>query len=678
MRVSLPTLRLLLGTLTFLLLTACGGGGSSSSSSASEFDTLNLYFTENEIRSFNPTTGKSEYRADYDPGEHTLIPLDTDDDKQGYELVVYISDSTIKVMDYTDVKNPTDIATFDVNDEFCIFPQVSAAQTSFEGDKKGERILLNQTSILVTPRENGTCSKERDTINRIDFTSENNSISNITITEVNSSHLLGGTLLDFKHAPTTVTEEDKVGRYGFLGYDNAGEQLHFYSSESTTIWETALPNTSLVNAIPTIQQVTDKEVLIQQDGDLYLKDIAELFDVATTDSTTTPDIPSDSKVTALFENSSSLKLTEAALDKIQIASNGTEFALVDGTAVYIKKQDQTKFQRLVPKDISVQTLNIKMTDNGTLLAHRILSPKIHFRLENFVDTENPTTPLGIEINGEELKIDDPETDFGPDALESVINNNISLQSLNINAVSNETYLDIYAFTDTNIQVVVNGAGGDSIDVSEFDPNDSGSAALTQTLKSEQDITIEPTPSEPLETLSRININAATDTSIVQADKIVFETQDNNIYINTLSDSGWQAEWLDKNFERITFDKTIFVFAQNSRFASSKEDILLISPDKSFSQDGSTINPKLYAFDTSNKVTGRKRQDGEDFVFGEFSVDIQKVIESEVINDAFGRLELKSVRDNNEVTETYFFNPSEKDSHEEDTANKALLLIPPEE
>ena len=569
MRVSLPTLRLLLGTLTFSLLTACGGGGgSSSSSSASEFDTLNLYFTENEIRSFNPNTGKSIPRADYDPGDHTLIPLNTDDDKQGYELVVYINDGTIKVMDYTDVENPTDIATFDVNDEVCIFPHVSAAQTSFEGDKEGERILLDQTSILVTQRVNETCSKERDTINQIDFTftSKNNTINNITITEVNSSHLFGDTLLDFTHTPTTITEEDKVGRYGFLGYDNTGEQLHFYSSEGTTIWETALPNTSPVDAIPTIQQVTDKEALIQQDGDLYLKDIAQLFDAANTDSDTTPNIPIESKVAELFEDTLALELTDTEQDIIQIASNGTIFALIDDDAVYLKKQDQTELQLVLSKNNNVQQVEeIQMTDNGTLLV---------------------------------------------------------------------------------LKTLITGA----------------------------------------QTLVRINIDSfAADTIVDGAEKVTIHTQNNNIYINTLTDSGWQAEWLDENFERTTFEKTIFVFAQNSRFASSEKDILLISPDKRFTQVETVdtvevetiIIPKLYEFDASNKVTGRKRQDSKDFVFGEFSVDVQEVIESEVVNDAFGRLELKSVRDNNEVTETYFFKPSEEDSHEEGTANKALLLIPAE-
>ena len=679
MRVSLPTLRLLLGMLTFLLLTACGDGGSSSSStSTSEINTLNLYFTKNEIRSFNSVTGENTWRANYNEGENTLLTLNTDNDKQGHEFVVYVDDGTIKIMDYLDASS-TGIATYNTNDEICIFPRVTAAQNSFEGDTKGERILIDQTSILVTQKENGICSKESEVFNRIDFTlgSENDH----TVTEVNSSHLLGDTLLDFAHRPTS--SEDKPGRYGFLGYDKIGGQLHLYNSEGATIWETALSNTSPVNAPPIIQQVTKKEVLIQQNGVLYLNDIAALFDIASTDTTTIPNIPQGSQVAALFENKElNLKLTDTELEKIEFASNGTIFALVDDGAVYLKKQNQTQFQTeppLAPKDNSVKKLDIKMTDNGTLVVHRTFSSQIHIRLENFVNNNNPTPliPLSLEINGEELIVN-PDTDFEPDALKSVINNNINLQNLKINATSNETYLDIRVYTDENIQVEINGTGY-SIDVSEFNPHANGSPATnTQTVHSEQDIVVEPTLPSPLETLARINTNSNTPASITEADKIIYETLDNNIYINTLTNSDWQAVWLNENFERTTYENSIFVFAKNSRSASLEKNIFLISPVSTDDLNGEQINPKLYEFDEANTTTGRKQIDSKDFVFGEFSVDIREVSDSEVVNDIFGRLHLKSTRSIDEVDtnviETYYFNPSETESHIDGEANKALQRI----
>ena len=677
MRVSLPTLRLLLGMLTFLLLTACSDGGSSSSTGTSEINTLNLYFTKNEILSFSPVTGEPIHRAYYDEGENTLLTLNTDNDKQGHELVVYIDDYTIYAMDYIDAKF-TAIATVDT--EVCIFSRVAASQESFEGSTRGDRILVDQTSIIVVPKVNDICDKGANPVNQIDFTlaNEENFRDEITVSEINSARFWGDTLLDFTYTPSSTSDEDddNPGRYGFLGYDNNGEQLNFYDSESKILWQTSLSFTDTdTEAPPTIQQVTKNEVLIQQDGKLYLNNISVLFDVASTDATAIPNIPSDSQVEALFENRElDLKLTNTKQEKFEFASNGTTFALVDDGAVYLKKQDQTQFQSeppVVPKDISVQKLDIKMANNGTLIVHRILSSQIHIRLENFVDNNDPT-PLGIEINGEELIVDQ-DTDFGPDALESVINNNINLQNLEINATSHETYLDIHASIDENIQVVVNGAG-DSIDVSKFNPYTNAKIS-TQTVNSEQDIVIEPTH---LESLVRINIDSNTPTSIAEAEKIIFETLDNNIYINTLTDSGWQAVWLDVNFERTTYEKSIFVFAENSRSAASEKNIFLISPDKAYAPNDVQISPKLYEFDESNKITGRKQKDNEDFVFGEFSVDIREVADSEVVNDIFGRLNLKSTRNINEVEtdviETYYFDPSETETHEEGKANKALQRI----
>jgi|GEM_PF-3856452 len=565
MKVSLPTLRSLLGVFTLLLISGCSDDSSSSSSSSSDLNTVNLYFTDNEIRSFNPYTGQSTIRTKYDEGKQTLITLNTDNDKQGYEFVIYTKNKEINnskdeknkiySMDSETLKE-SPLADFD--GEVCIFPNAVPDQTAFEGSTKGERILVDQTSIFVIPSTNGECDKDTTTITNVDFTDKNQ----IDISQISAAHFWGDTLLDDTYTPPdTNNDEDSndPGRYGFLGYNNSSQQLNFYDHENNTLWETPLP---FVNSLPTIQQATQTEVLVQVDGILYLKNIAKLFDLAIIDS---DPIPAESRVAAEF-NLLTHTLTETNIDNLQVAGNGSTFALVDDGEVWFYDEELKEFGSLTSKNNSVLAVKIKMTDDGTLLVHR-----------TFANSES---------------------------------------------------------------------------------------------------------------LARIDTISGAEETIVDANignKISFHTQDNNIYINIFSQTGWQADWINAHSSRESFNNSLFTFSKNSRSANAETEIFLISSDEESSSDGYLTKPNLYAFDPANRVTGRKQnKDGnnsnKDFIFGEFSVDVKAISNSEIINDVYGRLELNVVREiiegiDSDVTDTYFFNPSETDSLEDvDTSNKALQLI----
>lgn len=556
MTVSLPTLRLLLGVFTLLLISACSDDSSSSSSSSSDLNTVNLYFTDNEIRTFNPYTGLSTFRDEYDEGEQTLLTLNTDNDKQGYESIVYINDGTIYSMDSETLKISS-LASID--SEVCIFPSTAPDQTAFEGSTKGKRILIDQTSIFVIPRTNSQCDKEAATITKIDFTDK----TQIEIFQISAAHFWGDTLLDdaFKPSDTNIDEEDNndPGRYGFLGYNNSSQQLNFYDHENNTLWETSLPFT---NARPTIQQVTQSEALVQVDGKLFLHDVDKLFDIAIIDS---GQIPTESKIAALFDKSIHT-LSKTDIDKLQIAGNGRIFALVDDGAVLIYDKALKEFRPLTSKDNSVLAVQIKMMDDGTLLVHR-----------TFAHTES---------------------------------------------------------------------------------------------------------------LTSLNTSSGTEATIVEESKVNVHTQDNNIYINMLSPTGWQAEWMNPYSARVAFENSLFVFSKNSRTANAETELFLIASDLDSTADGYLTKPNLYAFDPANKTTGRKQYKDDkksikDLIFGTFSVDVKAISDSEIMNDVYGRLELDTVRDVSEIAtdskDTYFFNPSETDSHEDvDTSNKSLQLIDYEE
>lgn len=375
MKVSLPTLRLLLGMLALLLISACSDDGSSSSSSEKELKTKNLYFTSdtsdetrNIVRSFNPKNGEHNDIVKYDKGEHTLITLNTDNDEQGYDKIIYSLDNTIYVMNSEKTEKKLKLASFD--DEVCIFPNAIPDQTSFEGSTKGERIFVDHTSVFITSRTDSECDTKAAKIKKINFTDENQ----ITVREVSAAHLWGETLFDFDYKPgndTNNNDEDDTdpGRYGFLGTNyntQNGLQLNFYDEESNLIWETSY---TAPNSLPTIEQVTQTEVLIQISGAVYVQNIKNLFDINTSSS---DNVPTGSKIEALFKEPL-ITLENTDISELQTASNGSSFALIDDGEIFFYDNTmsaENKFRDLSLSNNTVLDLQIDMMDNGTLLLHR--------------------------------------------------------------------------------------------------------------------------------------------------------------------------------------------------------------------------------------------------------------------------------------------------------------------
>jgi hypothetical protein len=576
MKVSLPTIRLLLGMFALLLISACSDDGSSSSSKNKELNSINLYFSSNdisnEIRSFNPKTGESKLIANYNKGEHTALNLNTDNEKQGYESIIFSLDDTIYFMDTEKTKTKSKLASF--TSAVCIFPNTIPDQSSFEGSTKGERILVDHTSVFITAKKDNECDTESAKIKKIDFSN----LSNITIREVSSAQLLGETLFDYNYDPRKDRDNDDTdqGRYRFLGsnYNAQKEslQLNLYDDESNLIWETSFP---APNSLPTIHQFTQDEVLIQIGGTLYLQYIEDLFEA---NSFASVESSTESYLEFLFPVSEPPEPDLSTnISKLQLVSNNDTFALVDDGEVffYDTRSPETKLRNFELKNDSVLDIKIRMTDNGTLIVHRV-------------------------------------------------------------------------FTDS-------------------------------------------------ESLSRINTTSEAEESIITVgldSKIDFQTLGNNIYINILSPTGRQAAWINKSFTLRNFENSLFAFTKDYRTANAETEIFLIASDEPSSSDGYLTKPNLYAFDPENKTTGRKKHKKNnddkrtDFIFGSFLVDVKNVSESnnipesEIFNDVYGKLKLNVVRDisgiDSNVTDTYFFNPSEQNSDEPDNANNALQLIDFEE
>lgn len=564
MKVSEPKLKLLLGLFVLLLVSGCSDDGSSSSSANTPLKEVNIYFTLDEIFTFNALTGISRKLDDYDIGEHALLPLNTDNEAQGHERIVYTYDQKIYSITANNL-TPITLGTVDTN--VCIFPNVLPDQSSFEGSTKDEQILIDQTSIYIVPRliASSECNKETTTVKRMDFSDEDD----IIINEVSAANLWSSTLFDFDHkenkdANADNGEKEGPGRYGFLGsrynFNQSSLALNFYDHNHDTLWETTFPVTNL---LPTIDQVTQSEALIQIGGSLHLlnlQSIDNIFDIATIDSDETP---TESRLEALFQTPIPDLQTPDTND-LQIASNGDTFALVFDGTVWFYDVSSKKFRSLADKDDTVLAVKIAMMDDGTLLLHR-----------TFADSES---------------------------------------------------------------------------------------------------------------LSRINTSSGAEVSIIDnsaAAEIDFRTQDNNIYINAFSPSGWEATWINKFFAIKHYTNSLFAFTKDSRFANADLKLFLIASDEENTVDGYLVQPKLYEFDPANRSNGRKRfkdknKVSHEFIFGEFSMDVKSIIQSEMFNDVYGKFELKSIRDisgiSTDVIDTYFFNPSEQDSFELEKDNKALQLI----
>lgn len=574
MKVSRPTLRLLLGMLALSLLSGCSSDGSSSSGAQNELKTINLYTSEGEIFSFNAKSGTTKTIANYDSHEHALVTLNTDNDVDGFEQFVYIDDQTIYTL-ATDKINPVELATVDAS--VCIFSISKPDQTSFTGTTQGERILVDQHSIYITPLLAGVCDNSSARIKRIDFTDT----KKVIIQEVSAALLWGEKLLDYDYNPRnddTVTDEKDtdLGRFGTLGsnFINTSTpsilQLSFYDEDNTLLWSKSFSD---IDTLPTIDQVTEDEVLIQIGGNLYLPTIESLFSATTVDN---GEVPTNSKIDKLFE-APLHTLSNTNISDLKTTNNGSSFALVDDGEVLFYDTSTNNFTSLDVKDVTANSIAIKMIDNGTLLLHR-------------------------NLTGSE-----------------------TLSSIN---------------TTTKIASTIPGTNKDN-----GDENGDNKENDTKT-------------------------------------KIDFYTEGNDIYINTHALGGAKAIWINSSFAETSFPNTLFAFSNNYRKANAEPEIFLISSsDIDSSIDGFLTNAHLFKFAPSNRATGRKRfknsdSVSEDFIVGTFNSDIEirELSNSEIFNDVYGKLVLKTTRNASEATDTYFFNPTEQDSFESGNANKALQLI----
>jgi len=393
----LPSFRLLLGLLTLTVLVACGSDETKKKKS-DKIDTEHLYYSNNNIYSFEPgsgnsKTGKSIKRASYNEG--TLpVKLNTNEDKQGYEFVAFVQGNDkrkIKLLNYKNMKIST-IATLDSStSKVCgLYPRELASEDSF---KSSERVIHHDSSLILETSATGTCTDSLVLLLDFKISSggnikDNGSVDNDTNTTIlnqstNANELLaqpdkqaelgGELLIDYTHTVSNINNRI-VGRFASFGVNNnindQAPQLIYYDDDYDIKWQ--LPLGSAGERLR-VTQFNNAKILASVGKNLYIKEVEDIIEASDVDASK---LPSSGDFNTLFDTPEQHKLSQF---DYEIASNKTELLIKDGQKLVLFD---------VSKDIAVsktifdgaQRVNLEsftfaLTDNGTTVVQLINSDK---------------------------------------------------------------------------------------------------------------------------------------------------------------------------------------------------------------------------------------------------------------------------------------------------------------
>lgn len=372
MRSSLYTLRLLLGLLTFTLLVACADSGKAPSPAPKEqIDTQHLYLDNNKIYSFNASTGTSRERGSYS-NNIMAFSLNTNEDKQGYEYLAYVNDNDVFIMNYVST-NITQIAN-PANTICGIFPSYAASQLSFE-DRLKQRILIHQPVVIIAIANGLACDNSTNSLYRATF--DPDGVDGISITTINSAlanlapetHQFGVNVLDFTYSGTEIENGKTVnvkGRSGFLGYDQAGDQVQLYNQNNVLLWAAQLPED---DSNTNLRALGSDIILIQSNDKLFIRKPNNLFEAANLGETNT-DIPLNNTLETLF-NIESFLLTSND-NPIKTANNDLAFYFKDGNSIHYFNGQNIIHDIYTVDESSESLTRFDITNTNILILHKAI------------------------------------------------------------------------------------------------------------------------------------------------------------------------------------------------------------------------------------------------------------------------------------------------------------------
>lgn len=283
------------------LLIACHSS-SSSGSSTPDINTLHIYTTDQTIFSFNENTGRTTERGKFDTGEKKFLELNLDEDKQGYEYAVYVSNNAVYLLNYDKAVTGPAIKLAEIGDAETIcglIPVKSASKAGFTDQSKSNRSTLDLPIVSIEYKHpSHACDLETNTRDNLNFTSvieDANKTEGIIKKSGKSESVIGGLIIDYKSSRSDDTTEDK-GSIGFLGQDLLGEKIVFNYKIDADIddWRAEFMPSS---GIQTILQASNNQALVQYDEQIFVLNTSTLFSVNKASSAK----PVQDRINAMFE-----------------------------------------------------------------------------------------------------------------------------------------------------------------------------------------------------------------------------------------------------------------------------------------------------------------------------------------------------------------------------------------
>lgn len=371
MTAPLPFFKIPLLLLACSFIIACHSDGNKKKETP-EINTFNIFTFENSIYSFNEETGSSTKRGEFDEGEAQFIELNTDEDKQGYEFAVYVLDNKIFLLNYdkSAERRTIELLEIDPSQTICgLISQKTASVQSFLDDTASNRSELDLPIISIEYQQSGLdCDSNTNSRDMLDFSSvieDPENTRDIIRSSGQSAHILGGLIIDYTSV-SSVTQNAVAGSSGFLGQDLSGNRLvfNYKIKDVEDQWSSSfMPSTGS----QFIKQVSNDQVLVQNDEELYVLNTKTLFEVNKSDNNSTP---IQEQIDAMFDMPL-ISLSNATAISTNERTNTQSFVVKHENTLYLYLSDLEKLTQIpsneTPASQNADKIAFDLLPNDTVL-----------------------------------------------------------------------------------------------------------------------------------------------------------------------------------------------------------------------------------------------------------------------------------------------------------------------
>lgn len=384
--------------------------------SKTRINTQNVFFSEVEVESddnvmgvyvFNTEKGNSSLRTEHKLGADMAIEMDTNRNKQGYEYLAYVAESSagddaVYLLDYDkDANRITTLWSYE-NDICAIFPEFKGIQDIYDETDRHTAILVHQQRIMVQipPSLADDCDSDDKLLISLSFEEGLGQIS-----RKQESYLTRETLIDYSFINSQTNVDGRRvtnrGRFATLG-DNEAGTITLNDEDFINIWTVQGPDSDTpVFAI----QPTVELVLFQSDTDLYLAETGTLFGVEELE----PDQRPQDLTETIFGTSRYTLTNPGSGSAVQVESNGDRFVLRDGDTLVLFQDDE--FELVYTAPVGISSFDFFLTDTAKILVvQRFPDYESLVELEKIGDAWTPVASMLSGMSADAIHLEVSEND----------------------------------------------------------------------------------------------------------------------------------------------------------------------------------------------------------------------------------------------------------------------------